>query len=297
MNRRRFLQVTGLALSALPLMQFGCSSTDGKGGSTQTYNAGTEPFYWDIEGSKYLIKPGAHSIAKISENRNPEWEIGGVAGAEEGAFNLPVRMTADHQENLYVVDSGNHRIVVLDNSGNFQFHIGGYGDGDGDLNSPNDLALDQAGNLYLCDALNHRIQIFDAMGKPVFRFGELGFEGNALNLPCSIAVAKDKSLHVVDAGNARVQIYDTKGSYLGSYGSPGAAQGQFIKPCAIETDEIGFSYVADSVQGTVQVFDADGKYESTITVEFPEGSLAVPMDLTWDPFGGLYIRAHPRRLV
>jgi len=60
---------------------------------------------------------------------------------------------------------------------------------------------------------------------------------------------------------------------------------------------MGFSYVADSVQGTVQIFDADGVYESAITVLFPDGSLAAPMDLTWDPSGALYIRAHPRRRV
>jgi DNA-binding beta-propeller fold protein YncE len=86
----------------------------------------------------------------------------------------------DDKGNLYVADSGNHRIRKIDRNGTIQTVAGNtvirfrksFGSYTGDgmpaketaLYSPQDVALDKAGNLYIADTGNHRIRKIDSHG-------------------------------------------------------------------------------------------------------------------------------------
>jgi sugar lactone lactonase YvrE len=75
----------------------------------------------------------------------------------------PEGVIVDHLENVYVADSGNHRIMRwLKGSREGSVLVGGnvYGQQPDQLNSPAGLAFDRESNLYIADRWNHRIQKF-----------------------------------------------------------------------------------------------------------------------------------------
>jgi DNA-binding beta-propeller fold protein YncE len=67
---------------------------------------------------------------------------------------------------LLVTDTGNKRVQVFDQDGNFVAQFGSPGSGEGQLNEPVGLAVDANGNIYVADTWNKRIQVFD----PNFNF-------------------------------------------------------------------------------------------------------------------------------
>ena len=99
------------------------------------------------------------------------WESGyGGRGspAVKAQLNYPAGVAVDKAGNLYIADTGNHRILQIDSTGAISTIAGtgkpGYG-GDGgpaaeaQLASPYAVAVDSSGNLYIADFGNYRIRV------------------------------------------------------------------------------------------------------------------------------------------
>lgn len=97
----------------------------------------------------------------------------GTAGTSDGSastarFNAPRGLALDSHGNLYVSDTGNHRIRCIEPSGNVTTYAGptgaaesGFADGVGTaarFKSPDGLTVDGSGNLYVVDTGNHCIR-------------------------------------------------------------------------------------------------------------------------------------------
>src|SRR5438128_1695681 len=102
-----------------------------------------------------------------------------------GELYYPYGIATDTAGNVYVADTGHHRIQKFDSSGNFQrawgkdvdssqpgtgFEIctvaancqaGAIGGLGGEIHGANGVATDTASNVYVVDNLDHRIQKFD----------------------------------------------------------------------------------------------------------------------------------------
>ncbi|MEK7353203.1 MAG: hypothetical protein AABZ77_01690, partial [Chloroflexota bacterium] len=89
----------------------------------------------------------------------------GSSGSGNGQFNSPLGVAVDSAGNVYVADSGNHRIQKFTSSGQFITKWGASGSLDGQFNSPNGVAVDSAGNVYVADTFNNRIQKFLGSGQ------------------------------------------------------------------------------------------------------------------------------------
>ena len=99
--------------------------------------------------------------------RNPGY--GGDGGpAVEAQLSYPADVALDHAGNVYIADTGNHRIRRIDATGTITTIAGtgepGYG-GDGGpaveakLASPFALTVDNSGNIYVADLGNYRIRV------------------------------------------------------------------------------------------------------------------------------------------
>jgi sugar lactone lactonase YvrE len=79
-------------------------------------------------------------------------------------FYMPSDIALDKEGNVYVLDSGNHRIQKFDPDGNFLATFGRRGQGPGDFQYPQSIDIDPDGILYVSDSGNQKIQIIKPDG-------------------------------------------------------------------------------------------------------------------------------------
>ena len=128
---------------------------------------------------------------------------------------------------VFVADSLNHRIRVVDSSGLISTVAGtgdwGYG-GDGGpaiqarLSFPCGIAVDGTGNLFVADVENHRVRRIDAATGTITTFAGTGHAGDAgdggpaerarLASPTGVAVDDAGTVFIADFGNGRVRMVD-----------------------------------------------------------------------------------------
>ena len=84
----------------------------------------------------------------------------GSIGTQDGRFNNPSAIAIDSKDNIYVADTGNHRIQKFDSDGNFILSWGTEGIGAGQFEQPVGLAIDSGDNIYVVDKKNNNIQKF-----------------------------------------------------------------------------------------------------------------------------------------
>lgn len=97
------------------------------------------------------------------------YQVSGVVrylGAEGGTLKDPQDIFIDGEDNIYIADSGNNRIVKLDK--NLQF-VAAYTD-EGRLNNPQGVFVDDYGHLFIADTGNQRIVHTDASGAYIEEF-------------------------------------------------------------------------------------------------------------------------------
>ncbi|HUU36729.1 MAG TPA: NHL repeat-containing protein [Candidatus Desulfaltia sp.] len=84
---------------------------------------------------------------------------------ENVAFNLPSDVALDEDGNIYVLDSGNHRIQKFGPDGRYLATLGRKGQGPGEFVYPESIDIDDAGYIYVSDPRNQRIQVLTPEGK------------------------------------------------------------------------------------------------------------------------------------
>ena len=191
----------------------------------------------------------------------------GRQGQGPGEFQDPRGVAVDAAGNIYVADTGNHRVQVFDANGKYLRGWGQYGSGPGEFNEPWGIAVDGEGNVYVADTWNYRVQKFDGTGKFLTMWGESGDTGGdagalpgAFYGPRAVALARDGTVLVMDTGNKRIQRFTADGEFVGGYGGFGAGPGQFWEPVGLAVDGEGNVYVADTWNHRVQVLDREMRY-------------------------------------
>jgi sugar lactone lactonase YvrE len=96
----------------------------------------------------------------------PIQTLGDVNAADEKtAFHMPANIVPDAGGNLYILDSGNHRIQKFSADGKYLATIGRQGQGPGEFYFPSWLDIDATGTLYVTDPNNQRVQVLTVEGK------------------------------------------------------------------------------------------------------------------------------------
>ena len=83
----------------------------------------------------------------------------GGTGTDPGSFQGPIGVAVVGEE-VFVSDSGNHRIQRFTAEGEFLVAFGQPGAGPGELDRPTDAAVDADGEVYVVDFGNDRVQVF-----------------------------------------------------------------------------------------------------------------------------------------
>ena len=126
-------------------------------------------------------------------------------------YAFPNGIAVDRGGNVYVADSNNGRVVVLDKSGKFVTAISS-GSAAQRLGLPRGLAI-KGDRLYVVDTTDQSVQVFqiqDEDGTPPKNIGSFGEEGRldgAFEYPNGVAVDTQGRVYVTDRENGRVQVW------------------------------------------------------------------------------------------
>lgn len=177
-----------------------------------------------------------------------------VAGtADPGEFNYPSNADVAADGHVWITDTRNHRLQVLDSAGTGTFTpIGSQGNGNGQFQDPMGIAV-TANAVYVADTGNDRVQKLALNGTWQASYAT-GLDG-----PEGVEVAPDGTVWVADTQNSRlVHLSADLGTDLGDgFGSEGTGNTQFHNPhdLAFGNDKM---YVADTYNNRVQVYSMPG---------------------------------------
>jgi DNA-binding beta-propeller fold protein YncE len=139
--------------------------------------------------------------------------LGGLSsGTGNGQFDAPYGVAVDSSGNVYVADTNNNRVQVLNSSLVYQSQWGAYGTTNGTLDAPTGIAADPDGNLIITNdgasATEPAVQKFSAGGTLMKVIAVEGpstgqIKGDAFY----IAVDSNKNVYVADYGGARVDKF------------------------------------------------------------------------------------------
>ena len=142
-------------------------------------------------------------------------------------------------EKLFICDTDNYRIQVLDTNLKFVRSFGQKGIGNGQFDWPKDVVQDQAGNLYVTDHDNHRVQVFSCEGQFLHTFCEKGSTANKLKNPVGICYDEHNNfVFVSETGAGCISVFKTSGEFVASFG-------ELNYPTGVAVDKDGFVYVCE----------------------------------------------------
>lgn len=155
----------------------------------------------------YYTTDDSH-ITKTDSNGNTifGWPKGGV-GTGNGQFDGLYGIAVDASNNVYTVESRNHRVQKFDSNGNYIKQWGTQGNAERQFNAPQGIAVDSAGNVYVADTLNARIQKFTSEGVFISKFGSRGSADGQFSFPRGIAVDSAGNIYVADNSAGRIQKF------------------------------------------------------------------------------------------
>jgi len=143
-----------------------------------------------------------------------------------GTFKGPKDITTDKDQNVYVCDSGNNRLIILDSNFCLKIAIDHFVDSDGKtdfFNNPSGICIGKDGTLYIADTDNARIVVFTK--DFVFLKVILSPKSNIIPedfiyKPIAIGIDNLNRLYVISSGyNMGIITMDMEGNFQGFIGS------------------------------------------------------------------------------
>ena len=262
----------------------------------------------DLAGNLFVADSSSHRVRRVDATGT----ITTVAGTGETGYsgdggpavhaklNEPSDVAFDRAGNLFIADSGNHRVRRVDTSGIITTITT-------ELYYPRGLAMDGAGNIFIADTDNHRIRKMDRSGTitTVAGTGRNGYSGDngpavaaQLAWPRGVALDGSGNLLIADSWNNSIRRVDATGTIstiagigvAGFGGDGGPATGAALHiPYGVAADGAGNLFIADSGNHRVRHVDSSG---TTTTIAGPRKNVQFPGGFGGD--GGLAIDAYIR---
>jgi DNA-binding beta-propeller fold protein YncE len=161
-----------------------------------------------------------------------------------------------------VTDTGNKRVLVFDENGQYLSQFGSVGFELGFLDEPVGIAVDADGKVFVADTWNQRVQIFapdpTITDQLVFRamlaFDVAGWYGQSLENKPYIAVSPLGEVFVTDPEGYRVIEFTNDGQYVRSWGTYSAGTDGFGLAAGVAVAPDGRVWVSDAVNNRLLRF-------------------------------------------
>jgi GT2 family glycosyltransferase/DNA-binding beta-propeller fold protein YncE len=231
--------------------------------------------------------------------------IGGTKGyagdygpAIEAWLDTPGGIAVASSGDLYIADSNNHVVRLVDAQGNIEPFAGSHELGNGfsgdfgpaivaQLDTPDGVALTPDGDLIIADSHNDRIRRVDRPTGIIMTIagsGENGYDGDekpatdtALNMPTAVAAALNGDIYIADTLNYRIRMIEARTGLIHTIagdGTPGegidvgdggpATRAHVNMPSDVAIAANGDIYIADMHHNRVRKVDARTRVIRTV---------------------------------
>ncbi len=200
------------------------------------------------------------------------------------SFSKPHGIATDSHQRLYISDSIQHTVFVLDREKRQVSMLGPHTP----MHMPLGIAIDARDRIWVADGAGPHVLAFDAdwnlrgvLGKP-----------QEMENPTSVAVDVQRNrLYVVDSKKHAVLVYNTEtGLYVTKFGKRGSQKGEFNFPTNVALDGEGRIYVADTLNRRVQIFTPDLNFADVFGEEgVGWGQFRKPKGIAVDEFHNVYV--------
>lgn len=147
------------------------------------------------------------------------------------AFHMPSGLALDSRGNMYILDTGNHRIQKFSPEGAYIATIGRQGQGPGEFSYPDSIDIDDADRIWVSDPFNSRVQVLTLEGKEqkTLAFNLANEQvGNIRCTPSGLIMAGGRRFLRAEPDMKEAEktlpplfkILDREGNVLGEYGEP-----------------------------------------------------------------------------
>lgn len=177
-----------------------------------------------------------------------------IRGLHDGKLiRSPRAVCVGPDQEIYVADTGNHRVLIFDAQGRWLRTI----QATPALNEPWGIAVAADGTTYVSDTWNGRIRVFDAEGREIRAWGQFGQASDPAkdpqNLygPRGLTLISRDTLAVADTGNNRILLFHSNGSFKGVIAGP------LKEPVSISSAPDGTMVIANLWNLKIDVFAAD----------------------------------------
>ncbi len=314
----------------------GTSGYSGDGGpATAAMISAPAGLAMDGAGNLYFTDTGNQVVRRVDAVTGIITTVAGVPGVQgyagDGAaatranLTFPEAVVFDASGNMYISDSGNNVVRVVNASGIISTFAGtgapGY-NGDGilattaKLNNPWGLVAGTDGSLYIADMSNNIVRRVTPAGtiQTVAGNQTVGFSGDGgpataaqLKAPAAMAIDPAGNLYIADSGNNRVRkvsastgfistISGTNGEQFFGDGGP-ATVAELYGPYALFLDSAADLFVADLFHNRIREISA-----TQISLQYPEMrvgkvSASLPVSLANDGNASLSLTQIPLNMA
>lgn len=209
-------------------------------------------------------------------------------------------LTIGFSGDIYIADTGNHRLIKLNSRGKYLQHIGGFGWRANQFDRPVDIVTVDGLNFYVADYHNQRIQRYGKNFEFVSSLGDskidrlasdqIGKSVLQISYPSGVAVTSLGDLFFTDGEKGEVYKINRFGNIDAVFGGFTNATGSLHRPGKLCVTK-NYVYVAD--ENKLVVYDYFGNYMQTVG----EGILKKVTDVTVDRNGWIYVSDSERNTI
>jgi len=189
----------------------------------------------------YIADTKNHKIRKVNLSSNIISTIAGTGDAGDAGDGGPAtdakldepRGIFKDGTDLYIADTKNHKIRLVDSSGDISTVAGGGDQDPGDggpatsakLKEPRDIFVDHNKNIFIVDWGNRRIRVVNAIDNIIYTLAGTGVSGDDVDMPAVYADLKDPAgitmatshgcsqIFISDTGNHKIKVLELKTVY------------------------------------------------------------------------------------
>ena len=197
--------------------------------------------------------------------------IGDVNTADENlAFDSPLDMAVDDTGNIYILDSGNHRVQKFSPEGEYVAAFGRKGQGPGEFSRPISIDVDAKGFLYVLDRDLKKIQVLtpESEDHKVILTTKLNLDRFRLLAPGSWVARSYGSSGVPGAAEEKakpklIMLLDADLSVIKEFGEPfdfgNEMTTTFGNSVQFEVDNLDNIYLSFAFQNRVEKYTPEGR--------------------------------------